>query len=701
MKRRLLDETGQMSVFVALIFQVLFVFFAMVVNIGLIVHDKINLQNAVDLGAYYAAQRQAEILNEIAHINYQIRQDYKLMTWRYRVLGTLGRQTSPQDADIAARPPVRTPPGYPLQDVEYALLQNEQPSVCIANVAWGDVMPPGTIQENDCFRAYNNPPQLTPVIPPAAPFVPGVLSAFASSVFSNNLQQSNCKDYGVLNWRFTMQILYAYKLAIATRKQMIFRLRRNLVDPNFKDRNNQSVREGVLATIRKNLTKTNRERFDDQYFEVYNGLSHPECVGPNGNGDRALVEIPINPFLIFTNNEPNCTGFQQTHPDLTGLDPQILESMDPGGIMRSLMAEPNIQGEQYPEHSSLGFEKNPWCMAYVGVHARSSPRKPFAPLGKEVQLVARGFAQPFGGRIGPWYRNAWNKGSLFSDGPERIDPLTSPRYLNGTLDGNDLDRIPNFSRYPGDQLGMKSRVALGAQRHIIGQFYTSGPNGMKLRPRYYVHIDSTPTTGDVLAYDPNDPPTQPKPEVTLVRQAELSAVSPDLFDITYYSIDPNFYQNYWQKGVDSGKYADLAPIRGLPARAISDIGSRLDNPQMMARNIEVQIENAFNGGNGVPAGLDPSLLAELRYHVTRWTHLLTGWTLPKVQVFTFPEAQFGNCEKAAPPEVMIPGKCAQNGGRTGYSVRMLSRDYLLSDKFFVGGDGVAPNSILNPPDPSF
>ena len=54
-ERSLSNEKGQMAIFVALSFQVLFVFFAMVVNIGLIVHDKINLQNSVDLAAYYGA----------------------------------------------------------------------------------------------------------------------------------------------------------------------------------------------------------------------------------------------------------------------------------------------------------------------------------------------------------------------------------------------------------------------------------------------------------------------------------------------------------------------------------------------------------------------------------------------------------------------------------------------------------------------
>src|SRR5690348_4753761 len=89
------NQSGQMAIFIALIFQVLFVFFAMIVNVGLIVHDKINLQNSADLAAYYAAQRQAEMLNAIAHQNYEIRQAWKLLAWRIRVLGDLGYKEHP------------------------------------------------------------------------------------------------------------------------------------------------------------------------------------------------------------------------------------------------------------------------------------------------------------------------------------------------------------------------------------------------------------------------------------------------------------------------------------------------------------------------------------------------------------------------------------------------------------------------------
>ncbi len=38
-------------ILVAIIFQVLFIFFAMVINVGLLIHDKINLQNSADIAA--------------------------------------------------------------------------------------------------------------------------------------------------------------------------------------------------------------------------------------------------------------------------------------------------------------------------------------------------------------------------------------------------------------------------------------------------------------------------------------------------------------------------------------------------------------------------------------------------------------------------------------------------------------------------
>src|ERR1700679_2559585 len=86
-------QRGQASILIAIIFQVLFIFFAMVVNVGLLVHDKINLQNSTDIAAYYGAMKQAEVLNAMAQTNYQIRQAYKLLNWRLWVLADAGRNS--------------------------------------------------------------------------------------------------------------------------------------------------------------------------------------------------------------------------------------------------------------------------------------------------------------------------------------------------------------------------------------------------------------------------------------------------------------------------------------------------------------------------------------------------------------------------------------------------------------------------------
>ncbi|HVK61361.1 MAG TPA: Tad domain-containing protein, partial [Bdellovibrionales bacterium] len=210
MKAILQNEAGQMSVFVALIFQVLFVFFAMVVNIGMAVHDKINLQNAVDLGTYYAAQRQAEILNEIAHINYQIRQDYKLLVWRYRVLGMLGR-IGPSSAR-PVWPPALTPPGTPLLDARWRSATElmgapEEPSVCLVTEMWSDLQPPTSSaarKQELCRMDYGG--RLTPIpsIPIFLSIIPGILAAQASAELAQKNVVATCTQAGALNWAFTM-----------------------------------------------------------------------------------------------------------------------------------------------------------------------------------------------------------------------------------------------------------------------------------------------------------------------------------------------------------------------------------------------------------------------------------------------------------------------------------------------------------------
>jgi len=84
-KNKIKKMKGQITIFVALVFVVLFTVFGMTISMGMFIHDKINLQNATDLASYYVASKQAEMLDAIAHSNYQIRQSWKLAAFRYRV----------------------------------------------------------------------------------------------------------------------------------------------------------------------------------------------------------------------------------------------------------------------------------------------------------------------------------------------------------------------------------------------------------------------------------------------------------------------------------------------------------------------------------------------------------------------------------------------------------------------------------------
>lgn len=676
------NETGQMSVFVALIFQVLFVFFAMVINIGLLVHDKINLQNAVDLGAYYAAQRQAEILNEIAHINYQMRQDWKLLVWRYRVLGSMGIEGAEGVLNGTISP-----------DDSAVTYGEKSARVCITHPGWKQYFMGSSKKTNLCQQAIGFQIPEVPQVQIIAPWVPGLGQAAASAAQARALQLQNYKDARPLNMAFAMYILGAYKGSIAIRKLMIRSLRDKLIQDALTDLSGEKVSDGVEKTVHRNLTQANEQTAQ---VSMQNGLAHPNCNG--NNGEVLMPEILTAPVMQVVNIDARGVTSISAH-----LGQQVNQDFDYGGIL-SGFAKGEPSNPVDPHFSSLGFEKNPWCMAYVVVRATSKPRKPFSPFGEPVELVARAYAQPFGGRIGPWYGKRWPASAERSDGADvsqRVDSLTPQRFAPGMQ--SSAPGFPNYSRYPGDQLGLLSRRAIATQRHLLKPFFGSG----RLDMAWWAMFITLPVDGDPLPWNWGDQGAPQSPDVKNLRLAETAAVAPDLFDITYYSIDPNYYQAYLQAplaGFGMQRFVGkmTTPVLGtdnpLP---IGDIGSRA-NSQLQGFNIKDQIESAWTSANGLPSGFDPSLVQDIYWKVKYWTHLLTSWAPHRAVNFAFPTDRFMNCDGKgeASDKVPIPGRCFA-GGRTGYSVRLISRDHLLSPSWEIGGEGEAKGAILNPPGTNF
>jgi len=705
-RRPLRSEMGQVSIFLALIFQVLFVFFAMVINMGLFVHDKINLQNAVDLGAFYAAGKQAELMNEIAHINFQIRQDYKLLAFRYHVLGTLGRDGGPGGT---MRPPARSTGA--LQDV----MQNHSvtasgpiPISCIAHPYWWEFASL-TVDGNEhyCWQPTNgySAPPVAINATGGAPDTAALNAAIQQNAMAAYAQYiASCNSASPLNWSYLANILGMYKFSVATRKQTIWSLRSNLVSGDIRDRDNQTIREGVRKTVLKNLTEASRN--SQASVDFINGLSQGDCAGGARPGENTIPEILTTQLLYFmrTWESGGCNfaiAAQSQWASLTSGDQQQqINALDPTGILRAVVAgEPN---QQDPFHSSLGFEKNPWCMAWVGVKARASPRKPFAPFGQPIGIEARAFAQPFGGRIGPWYGNRWSSSDLISssDPSSRTDRLTSPRQLPGAgLPGSaSFDYIPNFSRFPGDQLGMQSQLAQGLGRVFLRSLAVPQPvpGGGTANPQrpanrlmnaWFGGFYNVASTGDPIAYDYITPSMVSNNVLAGLRNLEMAVVAPNLFDVAYYSIDPQGTTTFANPLRQNSGRVTLAPTGAIVA---GDLGSHAGT-SLANINLEAQIEAA----NGSQPAFDPQLMPQVHWMIRDWRNLLTMWAPHRATNFAFPTERFGQCAQAALPDSPIPGKCAI-GGRSGYSVRLISREH-LNGKWKVGGADTTEADLKNPP----
>ncbi|MCB0357643.1 MAG: hypothetical protein KDD40_11575, partial [Bdellovibrionales bacterium] len=294
----------------------------------------------------------------------------------------------------------------------------------------------------------------------------------------------------------------------------------------------------------------------------------------------------------------------------------------------------------------------------------------------------KAYAKPFGGRMGPWYGREWAPGDPKSSGP-KVDTRGQPRTEAGGLLASqaDTDRFPNYSRFPGDELGLSSRLAQASLKHLNVNFQGN------VRHYFDSYLVIRPgNTNDPLAWDTK---TQTPPAS---RTFEIAAIIPDLFDIAYYSIDANYWGNYGAK-INANKgalgIADDVVIR-------PDLGYHAGIPDLENYNVRRQIEVARASGLQIP---------EAFYYVKSFQHLLTGWVPgPLANNYTTaadPKVPFGKCEQAdfssdpnnpAPPN---PGACIV-GGRTGYSVKLVSGNYLKSNNFLIGS-GNTKGPILNPP----
>src|SRR3989344_2842109 len=79
------SESGQATIFMALFMSTMILLFAFTTNIGMLVHAKINLQNAADAAAYAGAAVQARQLTSVGYLNWEMRRALKNFLYYYTV----------------------------------------------------------------------------------------------------------------------------------------------------------------------------------------------------------------------------------------------------------------------------------------------------------------------------------------------------------------------------------------------------------------------------------------------------------------------------------------------------------------------------------------------------------------------------------------------------------------------------------------
>lgn len=764
------NQKGQVAIFVALIFQVIFVFFALLINVGLLVHHKINLQQSTDLAAYYGAMKQAEMLNVIGHVNFQIRQAWKLMTWRYRILGTFGQIWTGNNSDpdfplkIGSNPAANAPIRFTDTDRKCAILGglyngNDIPVYCYAHEGFSDWS--SNNKETQCkvdCGTLNDAAIVIPKISNTGNFNWGsgnVSGAVNSAINTANLLGAElCRKTTLVGAGNLANILASFYSSVEPKKKLIEIIAKNLAGAKsqFTDLDGNLVELGAKNTFNNNLTEANLKSV--QRFEVLNGLSDENP----SNNDCSDVETTFNrikfQMIQYFMRVCDTTGgamqdasvqsvFNSTGDDLNTKIKNVLAVLnkaDIGDFLRNM-----IFTEMY-----IGYEKNPWCQSYYGVRSTAEPKIPFLPISK-VKINAIAFAKPFGGSIGPWYFDRWESNSTESFSANKVDTALPNRKVNPGATGSPKDNIDlllNYSNYVGDTKGLSDYHYIAIyhdfllNRNITAESMASKvhssllpSNGFFTKPTQNTSpqmLDWAGITKDMSEAD-YDPLPKNGNSNTLVRDIEISVVAPNQFDLAYYSIDSDFYNNYYKDKIgDQTKINNLASKYSVPTPVaiFPDFGFSKTNIQGIPTDYSVRhqlavVEQIFRSNNLAlkTVGLTQVAQKYFTFIPKSPASLLTGWTFLNLTneagYTTFPSSsgtmKFGQCEDVMsgskpnenyqslaeapyrlPP---TPGNCI-TGGRTGYSVKIVSQEAINGIQGEIGGAGTR-GPIRNPIPASF
>lgn len=677
------NKDGQIALFFVFIFQLLFILLGMTINITLVVHDKINLQNSLDLAAYYGASKQAEVLNAMSHINYQMRQNYKLLAWRYRVLGSLTIADSGDSPNGSWCPKSREGTTSCKQQADCpSIYPNEYCDKAFSSCFTADIWGAADNNENTCLNLNVKVPEI-PNFTVIAGFNP-------INIRHQQLQQrlrvefkKACGNHATLNGIISHFFLTQFRLDQKDRKIMLQALYNSTLKQG-RDLEGKLIESGVRKVFEKNLNYSNRSNYEGQK----NKLNFFNSV-KNQAFEEVFEAINIFPLLFFSEIDGSCSGNRKL---LAKYKPEKKEHeiLQDDSILElfELNTQPVNNNKAFLKTLSLGYYKKPSVIYYASQITLEYPDTIpplFDPKPEDKKnLKASSFAKAFGGRFGP---------------DKTADPIINPQILdsdNSDLEANPYTMQPNYSRYPKDSWGL-----IDKKLHTDNKaFLRKRDVDLSNNPYKINHLISL-ANHDPLSRAFND---QEQVEAFhFLRIMEMAAVFPDVFDLIHYSIFPAYMEVYFPKICKLlAQNKELCKNKNNEQEILISQDKANSIQQAYLRGdfgypyyyqyAEKNKQNSKISGSLWPwffltnknpvkpeSFMEEGLFKEFSnmemrypYWVKDPAHFLTAWSPTtsryRYQNYSFPEKVFSQCSKTTDKN---PSACIQ-GGRSGHSVKMLS-----------------------------
>lgn len=514
-RKKLREQRGQASLFMALFAATLILLFAFTTNVGMLVHAKINLQNAADAAAYAGAAVQARQLTAVGYLNWEMRRALKEFLYYYTIRSQYASMPCyPLDVTAHKLPSctARFGPVSPEQRHDFAFQDPREntsetggpyiPTVCIIFNRDNNYCQKNSVAGIPEFRGSGSFGVADPIV--AA--VKNATNQIIAKKINDCLGRSDINRQFLGAWLFNLDpnpILLTVGQDSADPFPFAPGLERVGVLPrlailraridNFEEELNMNLaNEGVgsvtlteasMGAI-KNAAGGNKsldyfERPIQAYLSAKNNL--PSVGKDNGIfGNVELTELIPNRTNVDANanlrNPPALVKFDDivakatfansafTTLDITGLDRGNCRQF------RELRTIP---------HFPFGVTKNPEVLTYYAVRLQAKARLLFSPFGGNgvVTLSAYSAAKPFGSRVG---RNLDPEPSSIFKPMILARGLTGRAIIDGhlsdedTLTGSFTSRFPNVLVSDGDndaETGGFTRAGhLGYIRHAMDLF---------------------------------------------------------------------------------------------------------------------------------------------------------------------------------------------------------------------------------------